>query len=191
METLELVLHPLRMRILHAMGSGAERTTAELCAGLSDVSPASVYRHVGVLADAGVLEVVGERRVRGAVERRYRLRSEQVAIDRDLAASMSLEDHRSGFAAAMATLIAEFNAYLKTVPNPLQDSVGYRQAAIWLDQDEVSQLMGQLRDLIVASRNNKPRPGRRPYLFSPIVFPIQQPGEPNGLATHGDPPGGS
>ncbi|MFR9779961.1 hypothetical protein ACL02O_28380 [Micromonospora sp. MS34] len=33
-------------------------------------------------------------------------------IDADAAAAMTLEDHRRGFAAAMAVLIAEFNAYL-------------------------------------------------------------------------------
>ncbi len=126
-----MLLHPVRLRILHAMGGDVVRTTADLCARLSDVSQASVYRHVGVLADAGVLEVVGERRIRGAVERRYRLRAERAAIDRDMAASMSVDDHRSGFAAAMATLVAEFNAYLESNPDPFQDAVGYRQVHVW------------------------------------------------------------
>jgi hypothetical protein len=48
--------------------------------------------------------VEGEQGVRGAVERRYRLRRERAVIDRDAAASMSLGGHRHGFAAAMATL---------------------------------------------------------------------------------------
>ena len=185
MDTLELVLHPVRMRILHAMAGGGERTTAELCARLADVSQASVYRHVAVLAEAGVLEVVAEKRVRGAVERLYRLRAERAAIGRDLAASMSLEDHRSGFAAAMATLVAEFNAYLEVGPNPLQDSVGYRQAVVWLNQREVTQLMGQLRDLILASKPNHSGRGRRPYLFSPIVFPLHEPQDHDDSRTEG------
>ena len=40
---------------------------------------------------------------------------------------MSLDDHRRGFAAAMAVLIAEFNAYLaREGANPPADSVSYR-----------------------------------------------------------------
>jgi hypothetical protein len=41
-----------------------------------------MYRHVGLLASEGVLEVEGEQRVHGAVERRYRLRRERAVIDR-------------------------------------------------------------------------------------------------------------
>ncbi|MET8871582.1 hypothetical protein [Nocardia sp. NPDC004604] len=47
----------------------------------------------------------------GAVERRYRLRCERAVIDADQAASAAPEDHRRIFAAAMATLLAEFNTY--------------------------------------------------------------------------------
>ena len=81
-----------------------------------------------LLAEAGRLEVVDEQRVHGAVERRYRLRRERTVIEADAAASMSLEDHRHGFAAAMAALIAEFNAYLdRDHADPTADSVSYRQ----------------------------------------------------------------
>src|SRR5512132_3192187 len=102
MDTLELLLHPVRVRIVHAMSGGHTRTTSELCARLPDVSKATVYRHVSLLAEAGLLEVAGEQRVHGAVERRYRLNRTRAVIDQDAAASMSLDDHRHGFAAAMA-----------------------------------------------------------------------------------------
>jgi len=51
--------------------------------------------------------------------------------------SMSLDDHRHGFATAMATLLAEFNAYLdRDHADPVADLVGYRQHAAWLSRDE-------------------------------------------------------
>src|SRR5437016_1994929 len=94
------------------MRGGRTLTTARLCALLPDVSKAMVYRHVDLLAAGGILEVVDERRVRGAVERHYRLRQDRASIDAGTAASLSPEDHRRGFAAATAALVAEFNAYL-------------------------------------------------------------------------------
>ncbi|MGY0459577.1 helix-turn-helix domain-containing protein [Kitasatospora sp. cg17-2] len=110
---------------------GGTRTTSELCTSLSDVPKTTVYRHVGLLAEAGVLEVADERRVHGAVERHYRLRRDRGAIDADAAASMSLDDHRRGFAAAMAALLTEFNAYLeRDEADPGADSVGYRQGTL-------------------------------------------------------------
>src|SRR6185312_13615775 len=73
MDPVELLLHPVRLRIVHALSGGRTVTTAQLCARMPDVSQATVYRHVGLLTDAGILEVAGEQRVRGFVERSYRL----------------------------------------------------------------------------------------------------------------------
>src|SRR4051812_8672779 len=112
MDILDLIAHPVRLRIVHALSGGRTLTTRELCARMPDVAKASAYRHVGLLADAGILEVEAEQRIRGAVERRYRLRRERAVIDAKTAASLSPEQHRRGFAAAMASLIGEFNAYL-------------------------------------------------------------------------------
>ena len=124
----------------------ADADHAQLCARIPDVSKATVYRHVDLLAAGGILEVADERRVRGAVERRYRLRHDRAVIDADMAESLSLDDYRRGFAAAMAALLAEFNAYLdRDGADPAADLVGYRQHAVWLSRDELLEMIGELR----------------------------------------------
>ncbi|MFD4946043.1 helix-turn-helix domain-containing protein [Streptomyces sp. NPDC058239] len=175
MDTLELLAHPVRLRIVHAMRGGRTLTTSQLCARMPDASKATVYRHVGLLADGGVLEVEGEQRVRGAVERRYRLCQERAVIDADKVASVPLEDHRRVFAVAMAALLAEFNAYLdRDHADPMADSVGYRQHALWLSQDELAEMISELRSVIVPRMENEPAPDRAQYLLSPILFPIEE-----------------
>jgi DNA-binding transcriptional ArsR family regulator len=175
-DTLNLVLHPVRVRIVHAMSGGRTRTTSDLCASLPDVPKTTLYRHVGLLAEAGLLEVVGEQRVHGAVERRYRLCRERSVIDADAAASMSLDDHRHGFAAATAALIAEFNAYLdRDHADPTADMVSYRQFPLWLSKEELANLISEVRSAIFSSGDNEPAPDRRPYLLSTIMFPIDEP----------------
>ncbi|MDN3353423.1 helix-turn-helix domain-containing protein [Actinomadura sp. DC4] len=171
MDTVDLLLHPVRLRIVHAMSGDQALTTAQLCALLPDVSKATVYRQVGLLADGGLLDVDGEQRVRGAVERRYRLHRERAVIDAETAASVSAEDHRRVFAVAMATLLAEFNAYLDRDPDPFADQVGYRQHAIWLTEDERAELIEGLRAVIVEKMRGGPGPGRTRHLISPILFP--------------------
>lgn len=171
---MELLAHPVRLRIVHAMRGGRTLTTAELGARLPDVSKATVYRHVDLLAGGGILEVAGERRVRGAVERRYRLRHDRAVIDAEAIASLSLDDHRRGFAAAVAALVAEFDAYLeRDRADPVADLVGYRQHAVWLSQDELLELIGELRAAIAPRLANRPTPERARYLLSPIHFPIE------------------
>ena len=75
MASADLLLHPVRLRIVKAFLGDRALTTGQLAAELDDVPPGSLYRHVALLAKAGVLQVVAERRVRGAVERTYTLRS--------------------------------------------------------------------------------------------------------------------
>lgn len=178
------------MRIVHAMSGGGARTTADVSARLPDVPRATVYRHIGLLTDGGVLEVTAERRVHGAVERSYRIRSDRVVIDAETAASMSRDDHRRGFAAAMAILLAEFNAYLdREDANPYADGVGYRQGIAWLTPDEHAAMIDTLRKELAARAHSTPAPGRRPYLVSAIFFPTEQP-QPAAPGGRGDQGGG-
>ncbi|TJZ56801.1 ArsR family transcriptional regulator [Streptomyces piniterrae] len=181
MDKVDLLLHPVRLRIVHAMSGGRTLTTSQLSSLLPDVSKATVYRHVGLLADGGLLEIEGEQRVRGAVERRYRLSRERAMIDADTAAAVSNEDHRRVFAVAMATLLAEFNAYLdRPGAAPAADLVGYRQHAMWLSRDELSSLIDEMRDVLVRRIANDPSPERTRYLISPILFPAEEPAAVGG-----------
>jgi DNA-binding transcriptional ArsR family regulator len=172
---MELLGHPARLRIVHALRGDRMLTTAQLCALLPDVSKAMVYRHVEALAAGGVLQVASERRVRGAVERRYRLHEHRAGIDPDAARSLSKDDHRRAFATAMATMIAEFGAYLdRDSTDPSRDPVGYRQHAVWLNDDELMALLAELRKAIAPRLTNPATPDRTRYLLSPILFPSEE-----------------
>ena len=79
----DLILHPIRMRIILALAQGRSLTAQELGAALPDVAQATLYRHLNRLLKGGVLAVVDERQVRGAVERIYALREENLDLSRD------------------------------------------------------------------------------------------------------------
>ncbi len=172
-DPLELILHPVRLRIIHAMGGGRVSTTSDLCRRLTGVSKATVYRQVALLADNGVLDVVDERRFHGAVERRYRLSTSRAVIDPSVSGDMPLDDHRKEFLAAASALISEFHRYLDgDHPNPAADFVGYRQFSLWLSREEVVGLVSMLTPYVRALAGNEPTPERRAFLFSPIFFPL-------------------
>jgi DNA-binding transcriptional ArsR family regulator len=166
---LELLAHPVRMRIVHAL-RGRELTTGQLCELLPDVSKAMVYRHVEALAAGEVLEVARERRVRGAVERTYRLRN--AVIDTE---DLTVDDYRRGFDLALATLLAEFTAYLdRDGVDPTADLVGLRQHAVWLDRPELEEFIADLRAVITPRLRHEPTGDRTRYLLSPILFPTEE-----------------
>ncbi|MFD0413203.1 helix-turn-helix domain-containing protein [Streptomyces sp. NPDC127108] len=176
METVELLLHPVRIRIVHAMYDGRTRTTTELRSLLPDVSKATLYRHTSLLVEGGLLVVADEQPVRGSMERHYRLHRGRVVLDPEAAAALSLDDFRRAFAVATATLMAEFNTYLERGDAaPVADLVGFRQYSLWLSPDELAEMIAELREVIVARAANEPTPQRTRHLLSPIVFPAEGP----------------
>ena len=82
MSSADLLLHPLRLRIIQAFLGDRELTTGQLLAEIDGIPPATLYRQVATLAKAGVLVVVGERQVRGTVERTYALSVADAQITR-------------------------------------------------------------------------------------------------------------
>jgi DNA-binding transcriptional ArsR family regulator len=170
----ELLLHPVRLRIVFAATDGLPFTTSEMCLRLPDVSKATVYRHVALLAEGGLLEVESEELVRGIVERHYQLLRVRAVIDPAAAAAMTKDDHRKGFAAATASLLAEFNAYLdEPQANPTTDSVSYRQFPLWLSEEERSALVEEVSAAVQARLTLEPTAERKRHLLSTVFFPAE------------------
>jgi hypothetical protein len=170
--TTDLLLHPVRWRLVQAFLGDRTLTVADLRAELPDVSTASLYRHVGLLADAGVLRVVGERKVRGAAERSYRLDVGAASVGPEEAAGLGAEEHRRAFATFVTGLLAEFDRYLdRPVHDPVRDGVSYRQIGLWLDDDELTGLLADLRAVLAARAGNGPGGGRRRRLLSTVLLP--------------------
>jgi hypothetical protein len=168
----DLLLHPVRWRIVQAFLGDRTLTTAELHAELSDVPVASLYRHVGLLADAGVLTVVGERKVRGTAERSYRLDAAAASVGSTEA--MGAEDHRRAFRTFAAALLADFDRYLGRagdVPDLARDRVGYRQAAVWVTDEEFDAMVADLAAVLRARMEHRPDGARRRRLVTTINLP--------------------
>jgi hypothetical protein len=174
--TADLLLHPVRLRIVQAFLGERTLTTADLRAELPDVPPASLYRHVAVLAEAGVLTVVGERKVRGAAERSYRLDLPAASVGTDALDSMSVEDHRRAFRTFVAMLLADFDRYLERPggrPDPVRDRIGYRQAAVWVTDAEFDALVADLAAVLRPRLENRPGGARRRRLVSTVHLPAE------------------
>jgi hypothetical protein len=177
MASAELLLHPVRLRVVQAFLGGRTLTTSDLRAELPDVPVATLYRHVGTLADAGVLVVVGERKVRGAAERSYRLDLATAAVAPEDAATMTADQHRSAFTTFAAALMADFDRYVSHaapdggVPDLAGDRVGYRQAAVWVTDEEFDAMTAELAAVLKARMANRPDGDRRRRLVTTVHLP--------------------
>jgi hypothetical protein len=72
----------------------------------------------------------------------------------------------------IASLLADFDRYLTRDDIDLgRDGVGFRQAAMYLSDEEFRDFLQDLREILAPRFANQPAPGRTRRLLSTIVMP--------------------
>ncbi len=167
----DLLLHPVRLRIVQAM---IERpmTATEVKNLLGDVAQATLYRHLKQLHEGGLLKIVDERQVRGGVERTYRVVAEAVSLGADDLLGADADDHFRYFATFVGTLLTDYASYLQAGPiDVAADRVGFRQIPLWLTDEELDELAEELGSALQSRIGHLPGGGRRRRLLTSIVMP--------------------
>lgn len=171
MSKLDLILHPVRLRILVVVGDH-QRTVGQIASALPDIAQATLYRHINALVEGNILTVTEEKPIRGTVERTYALADANAASLRaDDLARLSKDDHLRYFSIFSASLMASFSQYLDAVDSPdfATDGVGYHLHDLYLSPDEIEEFSGRLRAAIAPYL--EPKPNRKRKLFSTIIIP--------------------
>lgn len=169
----DLILHPVRLRILMAV-AGREMTVSAIAQQLPDVAQATLYRHVNTLAEAGVLQVVAENPVRGTVEKTYALPDPSIAhLTPDDVREASKEDHQRFFTAFLGMLSAQFARYLDTTETPdfVADGVGYQSLPLYLSDAEFADFQAQINSIFLQYMDHEPAPERQRRLVSITIMP--------------------
>jgi DNA-binding transcriptional ArsR family regulator len=173
MATIDLLLHPVRLRIVQAFLGGRELTTAQLSAEMSDVPTTKLYRHITLLLDAEVLTVIGQRQVRGALERTFALRLERTKIDPSDLQQLSRDDHLQAFATFVAGLLASYERYLQSgEPDLVRDGVSYSMNALWLSDAEYAEFLSDVVRVVAPRAEFGPAAGRSRRLVASAFMPI-------------------
>jgi hypothetical protein len=173
MKRADLVLHPVRLRIILAFARGRRLTPQQVATVLPDVPQATLYRQIERLYRGGALAVASERRVRGAVERTYVLAEGGASLSPEEMVKASPEDHLGYFTAFAAGLVAQFEQYLeRSEINLLKDGVGYRQVVLNLTDEEVSEMAVALNVAVGRFLAYDPKPGRKRRMLATVLIPL-------------------
>lgn len=167
---LELLLHPVRMRIVQAFIPRKQLTTQQLLEIIPDVAQATLYRHLAKLVEAKVIGVAEENKIRGTIEKVYELTQSELN-DEDIE-KISAEEHSELFLSFVTHLLSDFNEYIhKDNINVKADGLSYRQAKVFLTDDEYSEYMKSLNTLMLDIISKKAIPGRKLRTLTHIVIP--------------------
>lgn len=167
----DVILHPVRMRVILALNSRT-LTPKQLAAELKDVAPATLYHHLNLLTDAGIIRIVEERLVRGTLrEKVYTLSEASELLGPDEIAHTSKDELQQCFLAFVSKLIGDHARYLDLKEGSYYTDGGYHQHAVYFSDEEYIQFSREINAALLPWLKQEPAPGRRRYLLTTILLP--------------------
>jgi DNA-binding transcriptional ArsR family regulator len=179
---IDLLLHPVRLRVVAEFGGG-RRTVRELAAALPDVAQSTLYRQVGILVDAGVLELVDQRATTGPDERVYRVAPGGDRVPAEEVDRLPPAEHLRYFSRYVAALVDTLSRYLHgDGARPSVDGLAYQRTVVHLSDAERAAFAARLAQLVGEMRALPPDPTRRRFHLASVVVPepsTEPPTEPS------------
>ncbi|MDO4487179.1 MAG: helix-turn-helix domain-containing protein [Bacillota bacterium] len=162
---MEACMNATRQRIIQVIMIKKEATSAEIGEELTDIPRASLYRHIKVLLDAGIITVVKEEFKRGSTEKTYAIAPRMPYDDTN-------EDYNSLIQSALMGLQGEFCRYFNGEnPDPQRDLLTVGSASLMMSDEEMMEFIKAYGELIQRYMPNKPTEGRKVRKVTIVVSP--------------------
>ena len=162
---MEACMNSTRQRIIQVIMINKEATSAEIGEELQDIPRASLYRHIKVLLDAGIITVVKEEVKRGSVEKTYAIAPQMPYGDTN-------EEYNSLIQSALMGLQGEFYRYFSGEnPDPQRDLLTVGSASLMMSDEEMMEFIRAYGDLIQRYMTNKPSEGRKVRKVTLVISP--------------------
>lgn len=141
MKMAEIVMNPVRQRIFQYLLVHETGTVKEIRKALPDVPSASLYRHMKILTEHGILTVIGENRIRGTVESIYQLNKSALEIE---------DANGSAVQSALLGICASFAKYFSgDSPDPKKDMLLMTTCTLTLNDTEFMDFLTEINQVAV------------------------------------------
>lgn len=162
----DVIMNPVRQRIAQYLLIHETGTTAAIGQELSDIPPASLYRHMKVLLEAGCIEIESEKKVRGVTEKTYRLVQNPMGDVNNQDVAMLIQT-------SLLSIVSNFQRYFaKEMADPQKDLLSVSTSTLMLSDEEFMQVLQKIGSAIHEVINNKPEEGRKPRSITFISAPV-------------------
>lgn len=143
-DIMEVMLNPVRLRIIQELAASGSITAAELCEKISNIPRTTMYRHIKVLLDNNILSVVSEKKIRGSLERTLALNTGEISKHN------TLENASQNALRFMMNRYARFHNYFSGEnPDPGRDKIFMNTSVLMMDDNEFDQFLSELRELLI------------------------------------------
>lgn len=140
---IDIILNPVRVRIIQELAAKQSLTTTELCEKIKDVPRTTLYRHISILLENKILVVVSEKKIRGSLER-------TLAVNTDEMSKINtLENAPQNVFGFLMNKYARFQNYMNSEnPDPGRDKVFLGNSVLMLHDEEFDKFLSELWDLL-------------------------------------------
>jgi len=170
-DIIEVLLNPIRMRIiqLFADGTREKMTATEICDVLNDIPRTTLYRHINVLIEANVLDIVSERKVRGSLERTLAINTAEI----QKLQGTEVENAPQLTLSFLMTIYAKFDKYYRKHGGKPQegDTLFFVSGILMLTDEEFKNYLTEIGEVEKKYTFEDATGGRRPRDVTMIVAP--------------------
>ena len=162
----DVLLNPVRMRIVQHLSTMEGATVDKLHELMSDVPRTTLYRHVNILSKWGLLSIVREEKIRGTYRREYALSLERMYAT---AEGQALENSVYNF---IVKLLSDFHGYFATPgADAVRDRLFLSKNTLMLSESEFERYIEEVFTVTSKYLNFTAEPGRRARVVSFISSP--------------------
>jgi hypothetical protein len=140
----EIILNPVRMRIIQELSTGQTITANKLCERISDVPRTTMYRHINILIDYNILSVVSEKKVRGSLERTLAINITEISKHNNIENAA-----QNAFGFLMSNYVKFHKYFNGENADPARDLIFLNNTVLMMSDTEFSQFIEELRQLIL------------------------------------------
>lgn len=171
-ETISTILNPIRMQILKAVMFHKQATPKMISEQLPGVPIASLYRHLNKMIEENVLEIVGEQKVRGAMEKTVKVRENPLQSMQLRAEDLTKSDLLELFYSFSVAQMMDMTAYVGEDDFPVEKNhLSFRSYILNLKDDEVLSFIKEVQAIINKYGPNPSNEQNRPHKFTFALIP--------------------
>ncbi|MFQ6391187.1 transcriptional regulator [Priestia aryabhattai] len=172
----EILMHPVRIKICQALMRNRENglTPLEMVKILKDVPQATLYRHLQIMFDSGIVCVIKEKKVKSVSEKYYAINEEEAKIDGSEWRELSSKEKLDYISYYQLSLMTQYQSYLKKLgeQNSQEDGATFSVVELQIDEEHFTQFQNELNELMTKYYHNQSKGNEKEAPIRTIAITI-------------------
>jgi len=153
----DILMHPVRVKIAQVLMRNRKTglTPLEMLKIIKDVPQATLYRHIQVLLDAGIIRVSKEKKVKSVIEKYYVLNESEARLSSDEWEKASVDEKINYYSYYQLSLYNQYKNYLMNLEkNNSEDCSTFSILELELDDETFDSFQTELNNLVMKYYNS-------------------------------------